>query len=221
MYRHDRSHKRGGGVAVDVRDTIPHHTWPELQDPEFESLWITLRPLRMPRIFSHITIAVLYHPPNANSWQMSNHVSKCLDTVLHKHPSSGTVITGDMNHLKDSYIKSSFSLKQIVTKATRGSRILDKVYTNMSSIYRTPIIDPQIGRSDHNGVLCRPSPDYTDLCTAPVTRTTRVNGKNERVLFASALMDINWDPLYHMQCCSEQFLFFQAKMQDLLDTFCL
>ena len=92
MYRHDRSHKRGGGVAVYVRDTIPHHTWPDLQDPEFESLWITLRPLRMPRMFSHITIAVLYHPPNANSWKMCNHVSRCLDAVLQKHPSSGIVL---------------------------------------------------------------------------------------------------------------------------------
>ena len=84
--------------------------------------------------FSYITIGVLYHPPRDNNWLMTQHLSHCIDAITQKHLSAGVFTTGDFNTLKNSSVKSSFSLKQIVTKATRGKNILDKVLTNMSSL---------------------------------------------------------------------------------------
>ena len=72
IHRNDRSNKRcDGGVAVYVQETIPHCTWSELIDDGLETLWKTIRPMKMPRAFSHITLGIFYHPPNA----MTQHVS--------------------------------------------------------------------------------------------------------------------------------------------------
>ena len=129
------------------------------------------------------------------------------------------MLTGDMNSFKDHTIKSAFSLKQIVNKATRGNRLLDKVITNMDKVYPSPIIIPQIGTSDHMAVLCYPRPDYKQLGTAVEYRQTRVNGHNERVLFASALQAVKWEYLYLKESCEEQFHIFSYTMDDLLHTF--
>ena len=217
--RNDRDYKRGGGVAALIKDTIPFSTWPQLSDPEYETIWFTLRPPRMPRMFSHITFGIIYHPPKANNWKMTQHICHCLDTVLQKHPSSGIFIIGDMNHLKDNSIRSAYNLRQIVNKPTRGNHILDKVLTNLSPLYGTPLILPQIGRSDHHAVLCQPCPDYSILDNTPVTRTTRVSGKNEKALFAGALMGTDWTPLYRLPTCQQQFEYYSRIIDDLLDTF--
>ena len=62
-HRNDRSHQLGGGIAAYVRDNIPHSPLRDLIDPNYASLWITLHPVKMPHIFSHITLGVLHHPP--------------------------------------------------------------------------------------------------------------------------------------------------------------
>jgi hypothetical protein len=46
-----------------------------------------------------------------------------------------------------------------------------------------------------------------------------VNGKNEKALFASALMAVKWDSLFQLETCSKQFELFSSTIQDLLDTF--
>ena len=89
----------------------------------------------------------------------------------------------------------------------------------MKPLYGTPVILPHIGKSDHNAVLCNPSPDHSALGSKPQTSTTRVNGHNEKALFADALMNIPWEPLYRMQSCNGQFMYLQQNLTDLLDTF--
>ena len=107
IFSNDRAHKRGGGVAIYVKDSIPVSLWPDLLHPDFETLWLTLRPLKMPRMFSHVSIGVVYHPPGANNWELSKHLAHCMDTILQKHPSTGLLLMGDMNHFKGRSIKSS------------------------------------------------------------------------------------------------------------------
>jgi hypothetical protein len=150
---------------------------------------------------------------------MTQHIAKCVDTIIQKHPSTGIMITGDMNQLKDAPTKSAYALQQIVLTATRGSKILDKVLTNMPSLYTTPDILPQIGKSDHHAVLCRPAPDYSSLGVTPIKLVSRSRGKNEKALFAGALMNFKWDPLYRMTTCKEQFEFLSQNINDMLDHF--
>ena len=53
----------GGGVCVYIRNTIRYKLWTELLDDDVESLWITIRPKRLPRDVSMITLGVIYMPP--------------------------------------------------------------------------------------------------------------------------------------------------------------
>ena len=53
----------GEGVCVYVCNTIRYKLWTELRDDDVESLWITIRPKRLPRDVSMITLGVIYMPP--------------------------------------------------------------------------------------------------------------------------------------------------------------
>ena len=63
VFRNDRTDHVGGGVAVLVSESYPVKPWPQLISPEFETIWVSIQPPKMPRVFSHITIGVMYHPP--------------------------------------------------------------------------------------------------------------------------------------------------------------
>ena len=57
-YRNDRQFAMGGGVCVYVRTIHPCN---RLQD--FESIWLKIRPHRLPRGTSSLWVAAVYHPP--------------------------------------------------------------------------------------------------------------------------------------------------------------
>jgi hypothetical protein len=63
IVRNDRTEKRGGGVCVFVKSSIPFVTLPNLGCPNHECLWVKLRPYRLPREISCIIVCVLYNPP--------------------------------------------------------------------------------------------------------------------------------------------------------------
>ena len=118
-YRRDRQDGRiGGGVACFVRVGLPCTRLTELETADVEALWLLYRNSRMPRNISHLLIAVIYHPPNANSFNTTSYIVDCLDKVIQKHPYVGIVIFGDFNCLNDRMLL-SFPLKQTVRNATR------------------------------------------------------------------------------------------------------
>ena len=84
----------------------------------------------MPR--SHLLIGAVHFPPKANSYEMIDYFISSLDAVTRSHPCTGILLLGDFNQLPDTQLK-SFPLQQIVTSATRGTSVLDKIYTNVSS----------------------------------------------------------------------------------------
>ena len=47
------------GIASYVRDSIPTENWPELNQHDLESLWITIRPPKMPRDHPQVTIRTM------------------------------------------------------------------------------------------------------------------------------------------------------------------
>ena len=219
LIRNDRqTNQRGGGVACVIKEGITFKRWNDLESPDVESLWITLRPPRMPRSMSHIILATIYHPPKANNWLLSRHICTSIDTILQRHPHAGIMLTGDFNHFKDSYLKSSFKLSQIVSKPTRGDRILDKIYTNMVDFYNSVLVHSPIGASDHNVVICKPQPTTTRV---PKYKTIEVrsSGHNEKALLVHSLKHMDWTPIYSMQTCSDQFEFFDRAISNLIDTY--
>ena len=154
-YRKDRNGRAGGGVMCYVRCDIACQRLIELEADDVESNWLLYRQKRMPRHLSHISIAIIYHPPAADSYATVTHIAERLDLLSRRHPSCGIILTGDFNRLPDTQIR-QFPLQQVVRAPTRGTATLDKIYTNVHNWYCEPHILPNIGKSDHMVVCLMP-----------------------------------------------------------------
>ena len=62
-------------------------------------------PKKLPRAFSCIILACMYHPPGANSAAMRDHVINGVDSMVRNHPDCGVLLTGDFNQLNDKFLK--------------------------------------------------------------------------------------------------------------------
>ena len=85
LYRHDRNdERRDGGVCVPVNERLPSIHLKELEQPEIESLWLFLKPSRLPRAFSCILPTVIYHPPGSDDKVSLKNLTESLDSALKK-----------------------------------------------------------------------------------------------------------------------------------------
>ena len=103
-----------------------------------ESLWLHLRPTRLPRGFSCIIAAVIYHPPKSDDRSFREHLFQSLTLVESKYPNCGILVTGDINRLDIGCLLRHFRLKQIVKEHTRKDANLDLILTNMHYHYSPP-----------------------------------------------------------------------------------
>jgi len=208
--RRDRLNKRGGGVACYIHETVHYNRLSDLDDAVHEVVWVRLQPKKLPRQFSCIIIACIYHPPDSDNISMRDYLITCMDTILRKHPNCGVILTGDFNQLRDDFLRTHYKYKQLVNKPTRLNAILDKLWTNMSAVYDSPEVLDELGASDHRMVLLSTT-GHPSLDTGSVQHViTRCMGHTERAMFASALSRVRWEPLYHLPTCQEQFEYFQG-----------
>ena len=117
------------------------------------------------------------------------------------HPHAGVVLIADFNQLHDVALL-AYPLRQVVKSATRGSAVLDKIYTSLKDWYGVPSVMPNIGRSDHNAVVMTPKPRPTDR-GEDVMVTVHSQDSNGRALLGKAVIDTDWTPLYRMDMCNE------------------
>lgn len=219
VYRHDRSDGRqGGGVACYVRHNVSCLHLKELECSDVESLWLLFRAPRMPRLVSHVLIGTIYHPPTADGQQTVNHIVDCLDKMIQKHPNAGIVLTGDFNQLRDRAIL-SYPLKQVVKRATRGTNILDKIYTNIDKYYTVPHILSPVGRSDHNVVAWQAKLRLISINNVDTFSVVRSHDSNGKKLLAEALRTFNWTRLYRMEDCELMLSYFYDIVRNRLDSF--
>jgi hypothetical protein len=131
--RRDRQDGRAcGGIICYIKESISiTKIWNDLDDKLLETLWVTIRPTRLPRGMSHLSIGLVYHPPKSDDWAMSQHMIKCVDNIKQGHPLSEFLILGDFNHMKDRYFKSATELAPIVKSPTHGSSVIDLCYTSL------------------------------------------------------------------------------------------
>ena len=90
---YDRPEPRpGGGVALFIKDSIPHSPCTALTPPQpQEYIW-----LRLP-LHSHLVfICVLYRPPNSDD-SIYTSLSENMDQLLSSHPNSLFLIRGNCN----------------------------------------------------------------------------------------------------------------------------
>ena len=143
--------------ASTFRNSIPYNRLSTLECDELESLWLLLWDKCKPRNFSHISVGVVYHPPGACELICTNYIISSINEIMKKHPYTGVMlILGDFNILNDTHLR-SYPLKQVVRMATRRSAILDKLFTNIHSLYNPPKVLPPSSFSGHNVVVYEPA----------------------------------------------------------------
>jgi hypothetical protein len=219
-FRKDRQDGRaGGGVICYIRDFIPvMKIWNELNDEQLETLWITLRPRRLPRGITHVTICIVYHPPKANDWQMCQHLIHSFDSIKQRFPLSGFFIVGDFNHMKDKYFKSSCQVTQIVTKPTHMQSIIDLCYTSLSKFYKPPFHMPGIGVSKHQTLIFQPV-FHSSKNPKSFVVYKRNQCSDNKLQLKQAIADVNWSKLYHAPTCKEKYEIFQDTMHELVNQY--
>ena len=172
----------------------------------------------MPREVSHFLIGAVYHPPKANNIDMSHYLMDILDTVNKTHSNLGIILLGDFNQLPDSQLKSC-PLSQLVTFPTRGSAILDKIFTNIKPWYQPPLVIPAVGRSDHDTVLLHPIAEPKQPRRNKQTTYWRSSDPNGKAMIYHHLQHFNWSSLFRMDSCQTMVQYFYSVIISLLDQY--
>ena len=112
-----------------------------------------------------------------------------------KYTHPGFIICGDFNTFNTDFMNSLLHFKHKIKDPTRGSNILDKIFTSCDEYYKDAEICPPLGRSDHNCMLIVPSM----RCIRNVGDTILYKRElSSRALddIAKELVDFNWSSFY-------------------------
>ena len=156
MFRKDRMGRRGEGVLLYIKDTIPAYEVQLQEEADCnEAIWCKL-------VTGHttVTIGVVYRCPNItkqNNEKMHNAISEV--------SKGDCIIMGDFNHgnikwdslqstgIEDQrllcLVQDNF-LTQHVLEPTRAARVLDIVLSSQKEFVDNVVIQEPLGSSDHN-----------------------------------------------------------------------
>ena len=84
-----------------------------------------------------------------------------------------------------------------------------------------PVTISELGTSDHNMVLLKPILTKCQVVgTGSVTRVLIrcTTGDKGKATFSRALSLINWEPLFRLDTCEEQYVYYQTMIACLMDT---
>lgn len=202
-----RINQTGGGVAIYVRDSMNMSHVPEIEVPlELEVIWAKVRPARLPRCVSEIYIAVIYYPKQdqAIAQRMIGHIESTIDNILTNHPKAAFVVMGDFNQLNVDQLLLNKKFSQVVNKPTRGNNILDKIVTNIASLYEDVEICAPIGNSDHSTVVWRPRESHPPP-NRTFVRTKRPMKDSSIRAFGRWLCEHDWAELDQSEDVGEHY----------------
>ena len=111
---HDRLSGLHGGVCIYTRVEIKCKRLDELENPNFEVLWVHTKPNRLPRGVTCVILACVYHPPSSNDHEILEYLFESLTEVEGLHPGCAIIIAGDFNKLDIKILKRNFQLKQLI-----------------------------------------------------------------------------------------------------------
>ena len=142
LFRNDRTSAPGGGVNFYLRQTLPCTRLFQCEQPDVESLWLSLWPHILPRAISSIILCVVYRS-TANGQPenvvLSNHIRSNLDSLLMKQPNALVVIGGDFNPtstgLKLKAWRNQLVWRSTVLKIVLGTIILERERSQGSSFF--------------------------------------------------------------------------------------
>ena len=167
LFRRDRPNRKGGGVAIYVRQTFTASEWSPVAalDRQFELLWVKV---------GHGTdiafIGALYHPP-VPVYQTSDildHIESAVLQIQQDFPVSHVILAGDFNKLPEYEVVTRTGLTPLVSQPTRGSSILDRVYVSGLQYGGIKVVKSAV-KSDHHAVVA-----YTGDVKRSVSKSRRV-----------------------------------------------
>ena len=156
MFRKDRMGKRGGGVLLYIKETIPTYEVQLHEEADCnEAIWCKI-------VTGHttVTIGVLYRCPN-----ITKENNEKIHNAISEVSKGDCIIMGDFNHgnikwdtlqstgVEDQkvlcLVQDNF-LTQHVLEPTRATRILDIVLSSQKELVDNVEIKEPLGSSDHN-----------------------------------------------------------------------
>ena len=158
---------------------------------------VILRPIRLPKGFSSLIVAVVYYPHWIKDENDStrDHLFQSLSQAESLHANFALIAVGDFNCLDIISLKKHFRLKQVVKKPTRKNTIIDPVFTNLHQYYDEPRSFPPSGLSDHNTIPAeaRVTESGQNITKLTLKRDTHASRKTE---LRRQLSVMNWPSLF-------------------------
>ena len=156
LFRKDRMVRRGGGVLLYIKDTIPANKVQLQEEADCnEAIWC-----KQVKGHTTVTIGVVYRCPNITK-QNNEKIHNAISEVS----KGDSIIMGDFNHgnikwdslqstgVEDQrclcLVQDNF-LTQHVLEPTRAARVLDIVLSSQKEFVDNVVVQEPLGSSDHN-----------------------------------------------------------------------
>ena len=161
LFYKDRENRRGGGVALYVRDTLQCCINSKIKtDNKTESLWVDIKE------GSHsVILGLVYRPPSASQeinsslWQEIDRASRyrqtCVIGDFNFRNIDWNLMVGNRESEEFLKVLQDNFLKQLVTEPTRGNNILDLILTNREEIINQVDVGGKLANSDHCEIRCK------------------------------------------------------------------
>ena len=222
LHRKDRVQSTGGGVCVFVKSHIKGRRIYEFENLEVESLWISIRPSRLPRSISVILLAVIYHSTSSTAdanFELYNHIQTNVDNFLSDHPDALVVICGDFNPNSTGFsairVKQLTGLHQLIKFATRESSVLDWCLVNKKDLGLQPVKLPPIGTSDHNAVLIKGQLNNLHKVSNDRVWKRDLRASNLRS-FGQWITLFDWSEVLQILDCNQKYIKFNEIMSGMI-----
>jgi len=227
--------QKGGRPAIIVKNEkffVQNLTNTEIDIPwGVEAVWALLTPKNTSNASSikKIVVGSIYSKPQSRKKSvLLDHIASVFSQMSVKH-SHGLewIIAGDTNDLKiEKILQLSDQLKQIVTKPTRGSKILDPVITTLHTYYQTPqVLEPLDSDPDKNGSKS----DHNMVTVTPINVVANTPARTKRLITVRPIKEsgilkvkdwlkvTSWDFLGTLDTAHEMADKFEEKLMEKID----
>ena len=220
MFRKDRMGRRGGGVLLYIKDTIPAYEVQLQEEADCnEAIWCKL-------VTGHstVTIGVVYRCPNITK-QNNEKIHNAISEVS----KGDCIIMGDFNHgnikwdslqstgVEDQrflcLVQDNF-LTQHVLEPTRAARVLDIVLSSQKEFVDNVVIQEPLGSSDHNQLHFNIN-IKSDKTKVKQCRRDFRKGKYKEIRKSLALVD--WDDKMKNKTATECWNILRGELDNAID----